>query len=80
MTSAETILETAASIDAGSRWVLRQRPDGRFDYAEYSYEELRPDAHVEGFWKRSYTSGLFETAEAARDDALEVISWLPGQL
>jgi hypothetical protein len=80
MTSADKILETAVSIDGACRWVLRHRPDGRFDYTEYSYEDLRPDGHVEGFWKRSYASGIFETAEAARGDALDPIAWLPGQL
>lgn len=73
-------LETASSIDATCQWVLRHRADGRFDYAEYQYVDLRPDGQVEGYWKRSYTSGLFDTAQAARADALDTISWLPGQL
>jgi hypothetical protein len=80
MASAEHTLETAASIDAAFRWVLRHRADGRFDYTEYRFVDLRPEGHVEGYWERSYTSGLFETAQAARDDALEAIPWLPGQL
>jgi hypothetical protein len=75
----ETV-ETASSIEATYRWVLRHRADSRFDYAEYRYVELRPDGQVEGYWERSYTSGLFDTAEAARSDALDTISWLPGQL
>jgi hypothetical protein len=73
-------IETAASIDAASRWVLRQRPDDRFEYAEYRYVDLSPDGQVEGYWKCSHKSGLFETAQAARADALDAISWLPGQL
>jgi hypothetical protein len=80
MASADKTVETAASMDAACRWVLRERADGRFDYAEYRYVDLRPNGQVEGFWERSYTSGLFETAQAARDDALEAIPWLPGQL
>jgi hypothetical protein len=80
MASAEHILETAVSIDAACRWVLRHRPDGRFGYTEYRFVDLSPDGQVEGYWERSRTSGLFETAQAARDDALETIPWLPGQL
>jgi hypothetical protein len=47
---------------------------------EYRYVDLRPDGQVEGYWQRSYTSGLFDTPEAARADALDAVSWLPGQL
>ena len=80
MTSAERNLEIAASDDGACRWVLRHRLDGRFDYTEHRFVDLRPDGQVEGYWKRSYTSGIFETSRAARDDALEAIAWLPGQL
>jgi hypothetical protein len=80
MTEDNEIVETPSSVDAASRWVLRHRPDGRFDYAEYRYVDLRPDGQVEGYWKRSHTSGLFGTTHAARADALDTISWLPGQL
>ncbi len=73
-------LETASSADAARRWVLRHRVDGHFEHVEYSYVDLSQDGQVEGYWKRSYTSGLFDTAEAARADALDTISWLPGQL
>ena len=74
----DSVMESASSIDATNRWVLRHRPDGRFDYAEYQYVDLRPDGQVEGYWQRSYTSGLFDTVDAARADALETINWLPG--
>lgn len=80
MTDDNKILETASSIDGACRWVLHQRADGWFDYAEYSYVDLRPDGQVEGYWTRSHTSGLFDTAQAARADALDTIPWLPGQL
>jgi hypothetical protein len=80
MTDEGRILETAASIDAERRWTLRERADGRFHYIEFMYVDLRPDGAVEGYWMQSYTSGLFESAQAARDDALEAIDWLPGQL
>jgi hypothetical protein len=80
MTDEGRIVETAVSIDAERRWTLRERADGRFDYAEYLYVDLRPDGAVEGYWSQSYTSGLFECAQTARDDALDAIEWLPGQL
>lgn len=73
-------VETASSLDAARRWVLRHRPDGRFDYAEYRYVDLRPDGQVEGYWECSLKSGIFETTQAARADALDTIPWLPGQL
>jgi hypothetical protein len=79
MTSAELNLETAASDNGACRWVLRRRSDGRFDYTEHQFVDFRPDG-LEGYWTQSYTSGIFETAQAARDDALDAISWLPGQL
>jgi hypothetical protein len=80
MARTDDVLESAVSIDAACRWVLHRRADGRFDYAEYRYVDLRPDGDVDGYWTENYTSGLFETAQAARDDALKAISWLPGQL
>jgi len=80
MASDGEIVETASSADAACRWVLRRRTDAHFEYEEFRYVDLRPDGQVEGYWKRSYTSGLFDTAEAARANALERISWLPGQL
>jgi hypothetical protein len=80
MASAEQTLETAATIDATCRWVLRHRANGLFEYTEYRFVDLRPDGQVEGYWNPSYTSGLFEKAQAARDDALEAIPWLPEQL
>lgn len=80
MVRAAQTLETAGSVDAACRWVLRHRADGVFHYAEYRFVDLRPDGHVDGYWEQSYTSGLFETAQAARDHALETIPWLPGQL
>ena len=80
MANEDETIETASSMDATCRWVLRQRADGRFDYAEYRYVDLRPDGQVEGYCQRCYTSGLFDTVQAARNDALVTISWLPGQL
>lgn len=79
MTS-EVTVDTVSSPDAAFRWVLRHRADGHIDYAEFRYVDLRPDGQVEGYWERSYSSGLFETAQAARADALDTIPWLPGQL
>ena len=80
MTSGEQTVESAQSMDAACRYVLRRRADGRFDYAEHQFVDLRPDGQIEGYWKPSFTSGLFETAQAARTDALHTISWLAGQL
>ena len=80
MASDGTIVETASSGDAACRWVLRHRTDARFEYDEFRYVDLRPDGQVEGYWERGHTSGLFDTAESARADALKKISWLPGRL
>jgi hypothetical protein len=76
----DNIVETASSTDASCRWYLRQRKDGLFSYQEYRYSKAGPDWDVEGYWGLSYTSGLFDTAQAARADALDALSWLPGQL
>lgn len=74
------IMESASSGDATSRWFLRNRPDGLFEYSEYSFVDLVPEGLLDGYWNCSLTSGLFATAEAARVDALNAIPWLPGQL
>ena len=42
--------------------------------------EVLSEESADGYWQRSYKSGLFDTAQAARADALEAIPWLPGQL
>jgi hypothetical protein len=80
MITAERNLETAASEDGACRWVLRHRSDGRFDYTEHQFVDLRPDGQIESYWTQIYTSGIFETAQAARDDALDSIYWLSGKL
>ena len=74
------IVETASSVDATCQWRLRHRTDGWFDYGEYQYVDLHPDGQVEGHWERTFTSGIFATAQTARADAFETIHWLPGQL
>lgn len=76
----EQTLETASSRDGERRWVLRCRSDGRFDYTELRLVDLRPDGQVNGYWEQSYMSGIFETVREARNHALKVVSWLPGQL
>ena len=74
------VVESASSIDAACRWDLRHRANDRFDYVAHRYVDLRADGQIEGYRGSSYTSGLFDTAQTARADALEAISWLPGQL
>jgi hypothetical protein len=73
------ILEAATSIDGTKRWELVRREDGFFVYSEDSFlsDDLREfGGGIEEYWSPTYFSGLFDTAEAAKVDALGTLPWL----
>ena len=71
------ILEAAARSDGTKRWEFIKRPDGFFAYTEDTWVDLREDGGgIDGYWQRTYSSGLFDTADVAKQDALETLPWL----
>ncbi|HEX8443878.1 MAG TPA: hypothetical protein VF631_09555 [Allosphingosinicella sp.] len=79
MDSEPDILETAASLDGTKRWHLLRRDDGFFVYDEDSFfsEDLSDfGGGLMEYWTPTHFSGIFDTPEAARRDALGQIAWL----
>lgn len=77
MSLSNVFLQTAMSADGTKRWEFVRRHDGFFMYTEDTYVDLRADGGcVDGYWSPSHRSGLFDIAEAAKDDALRTLLWL----
>jgi hypothetical protein len=73
------VIEAGVSIDGTKRWELIRRCDGFFVYSEDQFfsEDLREfGAGIEEYWSPTHFSGLFETAEEVRADALGQLPWL----
>jgi hypothetical protein len=73
------ILESGASADGLKRWELVRRDDGFFLYSEDRFvsEDLREfGGRIERYWTPTHCSGLFDTAEATRADAVGQLPWL----
>jgi hypothetical protein len=73
------IVEAATSADGTRRWELRQRADGFFVYSEDSFvsEDLSEfGAGIERYWTPTHFSGLFDTADEAKLDAVGQLPWL----
>ncbi len=69
-------LETAASADGTKRcWFIR-RPDGLFSYSEETLVDLGEDGDGRPYWDQTNGSGLFDTAEAAKEDATATLGWI----
>ncbi len=77
------VLETATSLDGTKRWHLLRRSDGLFAYDEDTFfsEDLSEfGGGLEEYWTPTHFSGLFDTADAARNDALGQLPWLQAAL
>ncbi len=77
------VLETATSLDGTRRWHLLHRNDDFVVYDEDSFfsEDLSEfGGGLMEYWTPTHTSGLFDTAEAARNDALGQLTWLKAAL
>ena len=72
------VVETATSFDGWKRWHLSRRKDGFFTYEEESFfrEDLGEFGGLAEYWNVTYSSGLFDTEDAARREALVHIAWL----
>ncbi len=80
----ETV-ETAVSPDGSKRWRLLRRRDGFYTYEEETYEKAvywveedgsEKDVAAPAYWKPTLFSGLFDSDEGARMDALGTLHWL----
>lgn len=79
MTTERETIEAATSADGTRRWVLVRRGDGFFVYSEDTFfsEDLREfGAGIQEYWSPTHFSGLFNTAEEAKVDALGQLPWL----
>lgn len=75
----DVILDADTSADGTKRWELVRRRDGFFVYSEDSLasDDLREfGGDIIEYWSPTLFSGLFETAEEARADALGNLPWL----
>jgi hypothetical protein len=81
------LIATAISPDGSKQWRLLRRADGLHTYDEETLEEAvymveedgsERDIVAPARWTRTVISGLFETSEAARTDALGALPWLCG--
>ena len=83
MDAESAVIEMAVSEDGKKRWHLLQRSDGFLTYNEDTFftEDLSDfDAGIMEYWTPTHFSGLFDTAEAARTDALVTLKWLRSAL
>lgn len=77
-TERETI-EVVTSSDGAKRWRLERREDGFFVYTEDTFfsEDLREfGPGIREYWSPTGFSGIFNTAEEAKVDALGQLPWL----
>ena len=75
--SQNIILEAAANAEGTKRWELVRRSDGLFTYSAAAFEYLGDDGGgVEGYWTLTHHGGLFDTMEAAKNDAQQTLPWL----
>ena len=80
MSGQDAIVEALTSVDGQKRWELVRRADGFFVHSEESLfrEDLSEfDAGwIEEYWTPTHSSGLFDTAEGAKADAVAQLPWL----
>jgi hypothetical protein len=81
----QNIILSATSLDGRKRWQLYRRPDGLFEYREFTRDDeiywveedgSETDVAAPVTWLPSTVSGFFDTAEATRNDALSSLPWL----
>jgi hypothetical protein len=74
----ETI-EALTSADGKKRCDIVQRPDGFFVYIEETFfteDEREFGGGIYDYWSPTYFSGLFDSAESAKADAVGQFPWL----
>ena|SRR5215472_1981447 len=72
-------MEAASSLDGKKRWAVVQRPDGFFVYSEETFlteDETQFGGGIYDYWSPTHVSGLFDTLESAKADAMGQFPWL----
>ena len=89
MNKARDIIETVESQDNSKRWQLLRHSNGFFVYEERALESEvywvdadrgEREVAAETYWSPTHVSGLFDTSEAARADAIGTLPWLQAVL
>jgi len=79
------VVEAADSRDGFKQWRLLRRSHGLYFYEEKTLEEevhlIEEDGSegavvADAYWTATHVSGLFDTSEAARVDAVATLPWL----
>lgn len=79
------VVETAEGGSGLKRWRLLLRPQGFFRFEESTLQDkiyhVDDDGNegavvAEAYWMPTHVSGLFETREAACENALATLAWL----
>lgn len=85
MSDNQIVIETAKGGDGSKQWTLLRRPHGFYLFEEMTLQDaiylLDDDGNegavvAEAYWMPTHVSGLFESKEAAREDALTTLPWL----
>ena len=85
MSDDRTVVEAAKDGNGFKRWRLLLRPHGFFLFEEMTLQDeicyVDNDGNegaivAEAYWMPTHVSGLFESEEAAREDALATLPWL----
>lgn len=85
MITDQDALESATSADGARRWQVFRRPDGLFEYREFTLDDeiywvnkdgSETDIAAPSRWLQESLSGFFDTIDAARSDALASLPWL----
>ena len=85
MSDEAKIVDAVCSVDGLRRWELIRRPDGLYSYNEDTFyrekywageDRSEHDTGTIEYWAPTNFSGLFDTVEAARQDALGCLPWL----
>ncbi len=89
MSDDPTVVETAEGSDGLKQWRLLRRPHGLYLYEEMTLEQevylLDEDGNegavvADAYWTPTYVSGLFDSDEAAHQDAVATLPWLRSAL
>ena len=85
MSDHQDAIQSATGADGRKRWRLLRRHDGLYLYEEETFEKEiywvdedggERDIAAMSYWAPTHVSGLFDTIDQARADALGSLPWL----
>jgi hypothetical protein len=89
MSDDPTVVESAECGEGIKHWRLLRRPCGFYLYEEMTFEHevylLDEEGNegaviADGYWTPTHVSGLFDSSDAARQDAVATLLWLRAAL